>query len=346
MAIAFGNGQSGNALSRLWRRVRMNPALSLGCEISPSGVTLARWNGSATGPETAAWRPLPPDAVEASPLRENLLRLEDVRQALAGCLESLGRPAGTQPATHSADIALVIPDQAARVFFISLEAFPNQPAQAIPLIRWKLKKSVPFDIDTSTVSYLAQRRADEWQVLVVVSPEAIVRQYETLAASMGLEPRFVTLSTLGALGLLPSAEEPAGEGSGLPASSCLLAKYSPPWLTTAILYEGSVHLFRTTPIGANGAARSSSDSLQEALEAIYPSAAYFQDHFGKVLERAYLCGLGDWSVSIADSLVNELHLPTRPLLEESAPAVAGWDQYQAEQHMAALMGIHKVRRRG
>jgi type IV pilus assembly protein PilM len=337
MAPASGNGQSGNTISRLWKRLRMNATLGWGCEISPSGITLARWNGSASDPGTASWRPLPPGAVEASPLRENLLRPEEVREALAGCLESLGRLASTQAAAHPADIALVIPDQAARVFFISLEAFPNQPAQAIPLIRWKLKKSVPFDIDTSTISYLAQRRAGEWQVLAVVSPEAIVRQYEALVESMGLKPRFVTLSTLGALGLLPSDEPPD--------ASFLLAKYSPPWLTTTVLYEGAVHLFRTAPIGANDAAGASSDALQEALEAIHPSAAYFQDNFGKPLERAYLCGLGDWSASIADSLVNELHLPTRHLVEESAPAVAGWDRLQAEQHMAALMGISKVRRR-
>ena len=97
---------------------------------------------------------------------------EEVRQALTGCLESLGRMGGTQSSSHTADIALAIPDQAARVFFITLDVLPTQPSQAIPLIRWKLKKSVPFDIDASTISYLAHRQADEWQVLAVVSPAA------------------------------------------------------------------------------------------------------------------------------------------------------------------------------
>ena len=343
MAPVAGNGQYGNIFSRLWRRARMNPTIGWGCEISPSGVTVARWSGGASGPGMAAWRPLSAGAVEVSPVRENLIRPEDVREALAGCLESLGRTGGSQSASHPVDIALVIPDQAARVFFLSFDQFPSQPSQAIPLVRWKLKKSVPFEIDASTVSYVARRRATEWEVLAVVSPAAIVRQYEALPESMGLKPRFVTLSTLGSLGLVPSVEEP--RSAEPETGSYLLAKYSPPWLTTTILHEGSVRLFRTVPIGSNGAAGPPPDSLREILEAIHPSVAYFQDNFGRPLERAYLCGLGELSDILADSLSNELNLQTRPLLEESPPVVAGIDPPLAERNMAALMGVSRVRRR-
>jgi type IV pilus assembly protein PilM len=343
MASVNGNGKSGSGISRLWRRVRMNPGLEWGCEISPSGVTLARWNGAASGSGTAAWRPLAPGAIEVSPVRENLLRPEDVRQALAGCLESLGRSATASSSPHAVNIALAIPDQSARVFFLTFDQFPSQPSQAVPLIRWKLKKSVPFEIDASTVSYVAHRAAAEWEVLTVVSPADIIRQYESVPESMGLKPRFVTLSTLGALGLVSSAME--SQGIGAAAGSYLLAKYSPPWLTTTILHEGSVRLFRTVPIGSNGAAGLPPNSLREILETVHPSVAYFQDNFGRPLERAYLCGLGELSGTIADSLTTELNLKASRLLEESAPAVAGMDPPLAERHLAALMGISRVRRR-
>ena len=343
MAPAAGNGQSGNTVSRLWRRVWMNPTLAWGCEISPSGVTLVRWSSNATDPGTASWRPLPPGAVEVSPVRENLLRLDDLHQALVGCLESLGRNGGTPTNSHMLDIALVIPDQAARVFFLSFDQFPSQASQAIPLVRWKLKKSVPFDIDASTVSYAARRTANEWEVLAVVSPAAIVSQYEALMQRAGLQPRFVTLSTLGSLGLVPMDEEP--QTAEPDAGSYLLAKYSPPWLTTAILHEGSVRLFRTVPIGSNDATRPPQDSLREFLEAVHPSVAYFQDNFGRPLERAYLCGLGEISAALAESLSIELRLQSRPLLEESPAAVSGMDPALAERNLAALMGISRVRRR-
>jgi type IV pilus assembly protein PilM len=320
----------------------MNPTLGWGCEISPSGVCLARWDGSSSGLGASAWRPLSEGAVEVSPLRENLLRADEVERALSGCLDSLGRSNGLQSGGRTVDVALVIPDQAARVFFLSFDSFPSKAAQAIPLVRWKLKKSVPFDIETSAVSYLATRGGGEWRVLAVVSPEIIVRQYERLAESLGLKPRFVTLSTLGCLGLLPSDEAEQIKGR------FLVVKYSPPWLTTAIVHEGSVRLFRTVSIGSGSGLRgtASEEALQEILESIHPSVAYFQDNFGMPLEAAFLSGLGEYTEAITDSLTNELHLPARALLRVSAPPAAGWDSLDAERHLAALSGIARVRRRG
>ena len=192
--------QQGNIVGRLWRRMRMNPTLGWGCEISADGVCVARWNGDRSGLASASYRPLTDGAVEVTPLRENLLRTDEVRRALSGCLEALGRSSEMQSPNRAIEVALVIPDQAARVFFLNFESFPSKPSESIPLLRWKLKKSVPFDIETSTISYLATRSAaGQWHLLTVVSPETIVRQYEAIAEDLGMRPRFVTLSTLGSL---------------------------------------------------------------------------------------------------------------------------------------------------
>jgi type IV pilus assembly protein PilM len=314
----------------------MNPGLGWGCEIAPSGVTLVRWSVGASEPSAIAWRPLSPGAVEVSPVRDNLTRPDEVRQSLAGCLESLGRAAGSS--ARAIDVALIIPDQAARVFFLGFDQFPSQASQAIPLVRWKLKKSVPFDIDTAMVSYMARSMAAEWDVSVVVSPAAVVRQYEELVEGLGLKPRFVTLSTLGSLGLVP-----VGEPRGADPGSCLLAKYSPPWLTATIIHEGSVRLFRTSPIASNGDA-GSSGKLREVLEAVHPAAAYFQDHFGRSLDCAFLSGLEELSEELSESLSTELNLPTKPLLDQSPSAGSGMEPSQAERNLAALMGVLRTQR--
>lgn len=339
------NGKATNR--RLWRRIWMNPALTWGCEISPAGVSLARWEAGSSGLEAAAWRPLSEGAVVVSPLRENVQRPEEVREALTGCLEALGRPAGVRSSARSTDVALVIPDQAARLFFLDFDSLPHRAADALPLMRWRLKKSVPFDIETSVVSYFADRRQGKWQVVAVVLPEVIIRQYEALAEGLGLKPRFVTLSTLGSLGLVPaslSEAHAAGEQETWQGNkSFLVAKCSPPWFTTAIVREGSLCLFRTTSIGDG---EQTFTSLAEVLEAIYPSLAYFQDNYGVPLDRAYLCGFGGDTGSMAESVANELHLSAAPLLREQAAPVAGWDRFHAEQHLAALLGIAGEQRRG
>ena len=100
---------NGGGLSGFWRRVWTNPTLEWGCEISPEGVCLTRWEAGSRGLGTAAWRPLPSGAMEVSPLRENLLQPELVRQALSGCLESLGRSNGMQSAGRPVDTHATFP---------------------------------------------------------------------------------------------------------------------------------------------------------------------------------------------------------------------------------------------
>ena len=339
-----GNGKGSSGISRLWRRLWMNPPLSWGCEISSTGVSLARWQTRSEGLEAAAWRPLSDGAVVVSPLHENLQRPEEVRQGLTACLESLGRGPRLSSPAGAVDTVLVIPDQAARLFFLNFDTLPHRTAEAIPLMRWKLKKSVPFDIESCVISYVARRHKGQWAVIAVVSPEAVIHQYEGVAESAGLQPRFVTLTTLASLGLIPASLD-EGAGKGLPNAneSVLLAKYSPPWFTTAIVHDGSLCLFRTVSTGnaGNGLA-----SLSEVLEAIYPSVAYFQDNFGAPLQQVFLCGMGENAGSIAESLSGELHLYTRPLVGDFSSPAAGWDRFQTERHLAALLGIVREQRRG
>ena len=345
-------------MGRLWQRMWMNPTLGWGCEISEEGVCLARWDGSSSGLGAVAWRPLTVGAVEVTPLRENLVRFDEVREALTGCLESLGRLGGQQSPGQALDVALIIPDQAARVFFLNFDSFPDKPSEAIPLVQWKLKKSVPFEIETSTVCYVAARGSNDWYVLAVVSPQTIVQQYESMAESLGLKPRFVTLSTLGSLGLVP--EDDSGEAQG----RFLVAKYSPPWLTTTIVYQNSVRLFRTAAIGSGtqtsisgavgtstnwpgagtGISGAAGSALREILEAIHPSVAYFQDNFGMPIERAFLCGFGEYTESISDSLLSELRVPSENLLRDVGPGIGGWAPGETDRHLAALSGIARVRR--
>jgi hypothetical protein len=86
--------------------------------------------------------------------------------------------------------------------------------------------------------------------------------------------------------------------------------------------------------------------LTEVLEAIYPSVAYFQDNFGAPLQQVFLCGMGENAGPIADSLSSELHLYTRPLVGDFGSPAHGWDRFQTERHLAALLGIVREQRHG
>ena len=173
--------------------------------------------------------------------------------------------------------------------------------------------------------------------MAAATPQVVVRQYEAIVEGFGLLPRWVVLSTLAALGLLPNAGEgrgPAGLKAGPPG--VLVAKYSPPWFTTAILQGGQLRLFRTVGLAAG---EDSLVSPESVLEALYPSVAYFQDNFAGVLEKACLCGLGENSPAIVEMLGHELKLEVIPSLGGGGFEVRGLNPFHQERHFAALLGV-------
>ncbi|MGH9784364.1 MAG: hypothetical protein ACRD88_09275, partial [Terriglobia bacterium] len=153
------SGERAGSGRQLWRRLWNSPWPSIGCEISQTGVSAARWSWNTGRLEAASGKPLPEGAIEASALRENIRNLEPVREALGAALESIGVSRRPDSSARPTDVILVIPDQAARLFLFTLDTFPQRPAEALSLVQWRLKKSVPFDIESAAISYRAQRRA-------------------------------------------------------------------------------------------------------------------------------------------------------------------------------------------
>ncbi|MBI4463248.1 MAG: hypothetical protein HY647_00960 [Acidobacteria bacterium] len=352
--------RAGHGWARLWNRFWNSPLPTLGCEICPSGVSAARWSAGADRLETAAWRPLPAGAVEASPLRDNLRQPEAVRQALGASLQSLGLSVSGESLARPLEAVLVVPDQAARLFVLNFEAFPERPAEALPVLRWRLKKSVPFEIEAAAISYFAQRISGQWQVVAVATPQSVIRQYEGVAQDLGLRPRWVTLSTLGCLGWMQNSRgngsrSPGGiqdkmasgsDTTGFPddrAPGVLLVRYSPPWLTLCILQQDCLRLFRTVALTMEG---NGSPLASQVLEALYPSLAYFQDHFQSPLAQAYLCGLGDEDAVTATVLEKELGIRSEPLLSDPDSLPAGLDRVAGERYFASLLGVIREQQNG
>jgi type IV pilus assembly protein PilM len=317
-----------------WRRLWNSPWPVLGCEISAAGVSAARWSWNTASFEAAAWKPIPAGAIEASPLRENIREPEPVREALAAALASIGISTTPDSSRNFTDAVLVIPDQAARLFVFSLDTLPQRAAEALSLVQFRLKKSVPFDIDSAAVSYQAERRGDQWEVTAVAAPQPVVRQYEALLESFGLRPRCVVLSTMATLGLVPESPSSSPAPGGLPG--VLVAKYSSPWFTTAILQGGQVRLFRTTGLSPG---HDGSLAPETVLEALYPSMVFFQDNFGGKLEKAWLCGLGDTSPLVAELLKQDLPVDAIPLSGNGTLGAAAPDPLRRELYFSALWGV-------
>jgi type IV pilus assembly protein PilM len=139
--------------------------------------------------EAHAVRPMPAAAAASSVLRPGLDATEEsVRQARA-----LFESTGTRPGR----VTLVLPDNLARV---SLMSFPERPPNRRHLdemVRFKLRKSVPFRLEEAIISYQTlPGHTKETHLLVALMLRSVVEQYEQVLEAAGARPGRVEISSL------------------------------------------------------------------------------------------------------------------------------------------------------
>jgi type IV pilus assembly protein PilM len=183
----------------------------LACEIVPEGVIAARRepdSGLLASAAFSAFGPHAPAAVFAPYIDKDAPRVglpglqtgdprhrDIVVQALKRALESVGGRNGV--------VTLVVPDTAVRVLLMDFDSLPSKKAEAIPLLRFRLKKLVAFDVEDTAISYQTVPSATGVRLLVAVSPGPVMKEYEAIVREAGFEPGIVLTSSLACLGMIP-----------------------------------------------------------------------------------------------------------------------------------------------
>ncbi len=271
-----------------WLEAMPHPALAL--EISTDRVAGARWTRTG-GLDSFAIETLPNGALVPSAVETNIVDQNAVKGAVAGVMSRLR--------AKDEEIALLVPDPVIRVFVQHFDQFPRSPQEAEPMLRWKLKKSVPFEADETVISYMRQApREDGVDVVTALARLRIVREYEGLAEGIGLYPGVILSSSLAAITLLDDHRP------------TLLARVSGPALTTAIVREGVLCGYRCTELPAQNIEL----TPQMLLEEIYPVAAYYQDTWREGIQQVRVAGLGPRLNEFLRPLEDEFRCEVRSLL--------------------------------
>jgi len=306
-----------SGVRRLARWLDAVPHPSVAIEIGVNRLAAIRYkrNGSVS---EIAMESLPAGAIAPSAVERNLADLETVRAALFKVCSQLQ--------AKNEDIAMLLPDPAIRVFVQHFEEFPRSPEEALPMLRWKLKKSLPFGVDETVLSFARQApREVGVDVLTVFARLSIVREYEDLVETVGLHPGVVLSSSLAAVSLLEEQ------------NTTLLARVSGTVVTTAILREGALCGYRCTELPARG----NDLTPQMLLEEIFPATVYFRETWGEGIQSIRVAGLNarlpefigplqnefKCSVkSLLHSAVSEGRIPedARPMAESEMEGLAGW----------------------
>ncbi len=82
----------------------------------------------------------------------------------------------------------VLPDAAVRVVLLDFETLPAKREEAEGVVRFRLKKSLPFDVDKAQVSYHAQPSSAGVRVVAAVALTSVIEDYEAAFREAGYSP--------------------------------------------------------------------------------------------------------------------------------------------------------------
>jgi len=241
-----------------------DPPPAMAFEISGAGVAAARIGARIE----LEFRPLKPGVLSVSPLKENVNDPDEFMAAVRAF-------ASAQSLRKRRDIALILPDCAARIAVLDFDRFPADPGEQLSLVRFRMKRSVPFDVESAAVSYVAQPPGDQGNVdvVVVVAPVEIVARYEAPFRNVGWNPGLVTVSCLAALELAPDHDLD------------IMAKLSGCSLSVLVRRRGVLKLVRCLELPSN--------ELDEIAAVLAPTLTYMEDNLGGRPEKLMLCGFGE-----------------------------------------------------
>ena len=236
-----------------------NSRPSVACEVTAERVVAARAGEGSESLEAVSAQNLAPGMVTPGLQQANVTGRDALVVAVR---ESLAAVAG-----RSRDITLVIPDASTRILLLDFDTLPDKAEDADSVVRFRLKKSLPFDVDASAVSFDRYTADSGVRVVAAVSPKSVVEEYEGVVRDAGYNPGAVLPSMIAALGVVDGARP------------TMVIKVEPGTTTFAVVDQGELLLYRSLE---NGGTAVTGESL---VDDVNTSLVYFEDRYGTSVDR-------------------------------------------------------------
>lgn len=194
--------------------------------------------------------------------------------ALRGALEKV--------APRARRLALVVPDTAAKVSLVRFEKVPDRAQDLEQLIRWQVRKAVPFKIEDAQVSWApgVALPGGGREFLVTMARRDVIEGYERACEEAGVYAGIVDLATLNVVNsLLASGTRPSGDW--------LLVHVAFDYVTLGVVRGPDLVFFRNRAVGEDA----------DLTDLVHQTAMYHEDRLGGggftrvVLAGAYVRGV-------------------------------------------------------
>lgn len=274
------------SLASLLPNLLNDPPPTHAFELSEDGLAFA----AVSRPALAQFQRFEPGVLLVSPVHDNIQQ----PQVLLDRIHSIAPGNGRKRRA-----AVILPDYCARVAVLDFDTFPTNPDEQQALVRFRLKKSVPFEVETAVVSYAPQPRPAHAEggakinILAAVMSSDIVLQYEAPFRAAGFHPGLVTTSSLAALNLL--------NAGGI----TLLVKLSGRVLSVLVLQENAVNLARCVELEGG--------ELEDIESVLHPTIAYVEDELKGHPSQIWLAGFGPNVSEVADRWQKEWGVAVQPI---------------------------------
>jgi len=231
---------------------------AVGIEITSSSVRVVALSGG--GPKAsvlfAKTVDLPWGLVTESYAAPNIADTDALSSVLRECLAGLAH-------LKIRRAALSLPDSIFRVQTLEFDQLPDKTVEQERLIRWRIQKASAFDIAGSLLRYQFLKRQDTgFTVLACVSKQAVISQYESIFAGLGLELWSVGLSSFNTLNFYSPY-------LSRKATVSALAHVAGDSFTTIITEGGGVRFYRFKEIKKAGAEEGRARLMRELEDSLH-----------------------------------------------------------------------------
>jgi type IV pilus assembly protein PilM len=256
-------------------------------ELSEEGISFA----PVAEPARAEFSPFEPGTLLVSPVHDNIQQPHALFDQIHSLVPANGH--------RKRRAAVILPDYCARIAVLDFDTFPTDLDEQQALVRFRLKKSVPFEVDTAMVSYVEQPRLSNGpatakvEILAAVMSSEIVEQYEAPFRAAGFHPGLITTSSIAALNLL--------EADGI----TLLVKLSGRILSVLVLMDNAVKLARCIEMDQAG--------VLDIESVLHPTIAYIEDELKSRPQLVWLAGFGSEAGEFAPRWESEWGVAVQPI---------------------------------
>ncbi len=203
----------------------------LAVEIRPEGVVAARANNTSTLVAAASRAEISEGVLIPG------LRVGNVadRGALIAAARTVLDSVSAASKERTRDVTVVVPDASVRVLLLDFDELPGKLTDALPVVRFRLKKLLPFDADDAAVSFQVMSGSRGLvRVLAVAMPKDVLAEYEAVITAAGYLPGAVLPGTLAAVAALDESD-----------NATLVVNAGRTGVTTAIVKSGILLLHRS-----------------------------------------------------------------------------------------------------